>query len=60
MELSLIESCVLNDINESSLDIPLLKRVLKKYAQTFDSSIFYEIAKYKYVMSFNRLKELSR
>jgi hypothetical protein len=59
MELSLVESCVLNDINES-LDIPLLKKVIKKYAQTFDNSIFYEIAKYKYIMSFNRLKELSR
>jgi hypothetical protein len=60
MELSLVESCILNDINESSIDISLLKKVLKKYTQIFNSSIFYEIAKYKYIMSFNRLKELSR
>jgi hypothetical protein len=60
IELSLIESCILSDINESSIDISLLKKVLKKYAITFNSSIFYEIAKYKYIMSFNRLKELSR
>ena len=59
LELSLVEACVLNDINES-LDIVLLKKVLKKYAQNFDNSIFYEIGKYKYIMSFNRLKELSK
>lgn len=59
LELSLVESCVLNDINES-LDITLLKKALKKYSSVLNSSIFYEIWKYKYIMSFNRLKELSK
>lgn len=59
LELSLVEACVLNDINES-LDIVLLTKSLKKYAWVFDNSIFYEIWKYKYIMSFNRLKELSK
>jgi hypothetical protein len=49
----------LTDINED-LDIQLLKKVLKKYAWDFNNSVFYEIAKYKYIMSFNRLKELSK
>jgi hypothetical protein len=60
LELSLVESCVLNDINESSIDISLLKKVLKKYGSVLNSNIFYEIAKYKYIMSFNRLKKLSK
>jgi hypothetical protein len=59
LELSLVESCVLTDINED-LDIQFLKKVLKKYAWDFNNSVFYEIAKYKYIMSFNRLKELSK
>lgn len=59
LELSLVEACILNDINEF-LDIVLLKKVLKKYGSVLDNSIFYEIWKYKYIMSFNRLKELSK
>lgn len=59
LELSLVEACVLNDINES-LDIVLLNKALKKYASVFDMSVFYEVAKYKYIMSFNRLKELAK
>lgn len=59
IELSLVESCVLNDINEE-LDIPLLKKAIKKYSSVLNNEVFYEIAKYKYIMSFNRLKELSK
>lgn len=59
IELSLVESTILTDIDES-LDIKLIKRSLKKYKNVVNSQIFYEIGKYKYIMSFNRLKELSR
>ncbi|MDR0772354.1 MAG: hypothetical protein LBF15_04960 [Candidatus Peribacteria bacterium] len=59
LELSLVEASVLSDI-EGELDTGLLRKVLKKYTTSFDNSIFYEIAKYKYIMSFNRLKELSK
>ncbi|MDR3151010.1 MAG: hypothetical protein LBU14_05555 [Candidatus Peribacteria bacterium] len=59
LELSLVEACVLNDINEN-LDISLLTKTLKKYRSVLNNSIFYEIAKYKYIMSFNRLKTLTK
>ncbi len=59
LELSLLESAVLWSIDES-LNIKLIKKILKKYRNNFDNSVFYEVGKYKYIMSFNRLKELSK
>ncbi len=59
LELSLVESAVLWSIDES-LNIKLLRKILKKYKNNFDNSVFYEIWRYKYIMSFNRLKELSK
>ena len=59
LELSLVESCVLSDINEP-LNIKLINKILKKYKNNFGIEIFYKIWEYKYIMSFNRLKELSK
>lgn len=59
LELSLVEWAILSTLDES-LNIKLLRKILKKYKNVLDPEIFYEIWSYKYIMSFNRLKELSR
>lgn len=59
LELALLEANILSDVNEN-LDIKFINKVLKKYRNNFDTSAFYEIWKYKYITSFNRLKELSK
>lgn len=59
LELALVESCILWDINEN-LNIKLITKILKKFKNNFNTENFYEIWKYKYIMSFNRLKELSK
>lgn len=59
LELALVESCILSDINEP-INIKLINKILKKYKSNFNTEIFYEIWKEKYIMSFNRLKELSK
>lgn len=59
LELSLIESALLNNLNEG-LNITLLTKAIKKYSKVFNREVFYEIWKYKYIMSFNRLKEISK
>ncbi len=59
LELSLLETALVSDL-ESGFDINLINKTLKKYSKVFDKSIFYEAGKYKYIMSFNRLKELSK
>ena len=37
-----------------------MTKILKKYKNSFNSEIFYKIWENKYIMSFNRLKELSK
>ncbi|PZM85059.1 hypothetical protein DLH72_02280 [Candidatus Gracilibacteria bacterium] len=59
LELSLVEACILNDINEP-LNIKLITKILKKYKNNFNTENFYKIGESKYIMSFNRLKELSK
>lgn len=59
LELSLVEACILSDINEW-LNIKLLQKFLKKYKNNFNLETFYKIWELKYIMSFNRLKELSK
>lgn len=59
LELSLVEACILNDINEP-LNIKLITKILKKYKNNFNTENFYKIWESKYIMSFNRLKELSK
>jgi hypothetical protein len=59
LELSLLETSLISNIEEG-LEISLLNKALKKYSKVLDKKVFEEIAQYKYIMSFNRLKELSR
>lgn len=59
LELSLVETALLNDL-ELWLPIEILSKTIKKYSKYFNKDIFYEIWKYKYIMSFNRLKEISK
>ncbi len=59
LELSLLESALISDA-EWGFDIWLIIKVLKKYSQVLDTKILYRIWEYKYIMSFNRLKELSK
>jgi len=59
LELSLIETALVNDI-EIWIPIELLSKTIKKYSKVFNNDIFYEVWKYKYIMSFNRLKEISK
>ncbi len=59
LELAILESAIIED-GEQGVSIDLLSRVLKKYHHVLKHDIFREIGKYKYNMSYNRLKELSR
>ncbi len=59
LELSLLESALVSDV-EQGVDIQLLAKAVKKYGTIFDREVFYEVWKYKYIMSFNRLKEISK
>jgi hypothetical protein len=42
------------------VDMSILIKAIKKYGSVFDLEIFNEIGKYKYNMSFNRLKEIAK
>ena len=59
LELSLVESAVVSD-SINWFDISLINKTLKKYWNVLNKDVFYEIWSYKYIMSFNRLKELSK
>jgi hypothetical protein len=59
LELSLVETALVND-NEQWIPIEILSKTIKKYKWVFNNEIFYSVWKYKYIMSFNRLKEISK
>jgi len=59
LELALLESTLISD-NDFWFDLWLINKTIKKYHKFFNKEIFYDIWKYKYIMSFNRLKELSK
>lgn len=59
LELALVESAIVND-NNLWVDFWLLNKTIKKYSKVMKKEIFYEIWKFKFVMSFNRLKTLSK
>ena len=59
LELALVESSVISD-SINWFDLSILNKTIKKYHSILKKDIFYEIWKYKYIMSFNRLKELSK
>jgi hypothetical protein len=59
LELALIESALVND-TELWIPLELLSKAIKKYGTIFDREVFYELWKYKFSMSFNRLKEIAK
>ena len=59
LELALIESAVISDII-NPIDINLLTKTIKKYWEVLNIDVFYKVWEFKYIMSFNRLKELSK
>lgn len=59
LELSLVESAIVSD-SSIWFDINLINKTLKKYRKVLNHTVFYEIWEYKYIMWFNRLKELSK
>lgn len=59
LELAILEAALMSDIEEG-LQFDILNKALKKYGKVLDSQKFYEIGKYKYTMSFNRLKEIAK
>lgn len=59
LELALLETALINE-SESWLEIGLITKTLKKYSKVLDYDVLREIGKYKYIMAYNRLKELSR
>ena len=59
LELALIEAALITGI-EDGLQFDILNKAIKKYSKVFDRKVFYEIGKYKFAMSFNRLKEIAK
>lgn len=59
LELALLEASVIS-IWETWIDVNLLNKAIKKYAKVLKKEALRELWKYKFIMSFNRLKELSK
>lgn len=59
LELSLLEGSLVEDMY-AWVQTDILVKAIKKYGKVLKKEVFYEIGKYKYNMSFNRLKELSK
>lgn len=59
LELALVENALVIDTLEW-VDVNLLNKTIKKYSKYFVKENFYYIWELKFVMAFNRLKELSK
>lgn len=59
LELALLQTALVTD-NEEGIDINLLTKTIKKYSKYFKKETFEELARFKFVMSFNRLKEIAK
>jgi len=59
LELALLETSLITD-SELWFDIGLINKVMNKYKWVLDKDAFSTIWQYKYIMSFNRLKELAK
>ena len=59
IELALLEACLVWDIDEW-IDVWLINKALKKYRKVLNYEALEDITQYKYILSVNRLKELSR
>lgn len=59
LELALVESAIISDSMEW-LPLGLITKSIKKYGKFFILENFYKIGELKFIMSFNRLKEISK
>jgi len=59
LELALVESCLVSD-NTEWVDLELISKAIKKYSKFFNIDNFYYIGSLKYIIAFNRLKEISK
>lgn len=59
IEHALLETTLMQE-NYSGVSVDILTQAIKKYASIFNHNIFIDLGKYKYIMSFNRLKEISK
>lgn len=59
LELAVVETSVISD-NIEWVDLELISKAIKKYAKFFETEHFYTIWELKYIMAFNRLKEISK
>ena len=59
LELALLEASLIWE-SYGWVEVWLITKAIKKYWGVLDHDIFEDIAQYKYIMSFNRLKELSK
>lgn len=59
LELSLVESAIIG-VWEVGVDIDLLTRALKKYSKVLKRDTLKWLAQHRFIMAFNRLKELSK
>nr|MDD3720720.1 hypothetical protein [Candidatus Gracilibacteria bacterium] len=59
LELALLQSALVSDSYEG-IDVTLLTKTIKKYSKYLKYETFEELARFKFIMSFNRLKEISK
>lgn len=59
LELALVENALVSDTFEW-VDVNFLNKTIKKYSKYFAKENFYYIWELKFIMAFNRLKELSK
>lgn len=59
LELALVENAIVNDTFEW-IDLNLINKVIKKYSKYFEVENFYYVWELKFIMAFNRLKEISK
>ena len=59
IEHALLETALMQE-NYAGVSIEILTKAIKKYGSVFNNKIFEDLWKYKYIMSFNRLKEISK
>ena len=59
LELALLEASLIWG-SYGWVEVELITKALKKYSSILDHNTFKDIAPFKYIMSFNRLKELSK
>ena len=59
IEHALLETALMQE-NYAGVSVDILTKAIKKYSSIFHNETFEDLGKYKYIMSFNRLKEISK